>query len=163
LTRIQDKLAQVLSCKFSWIFSQISKQITQMETVIVECGIAGATLLAHPGAERNQQVRIRNNLLSNSGRDEIRGPGIAEKQTRTLPEVPPVCVAVSWASASVQVLGKLLDRLFVQSSHGSAFPANPINQVLGGSNVPSSCYLCIARLTQLLSKALKQVATWAAM
>jgi hypothetical protein len=72
-----------------------------------------------------------------------------------------VGVAVSWASASVQVLDKLLDSLFDQGSHGSAFPADPMDQVLSGPNVPSSCDLRIARLAQLLSKSLKQVAIWA--
>jgi hypothetical protein len=58
------------------------------------------------------------------------------------------------------VLDKLLDPLFVQGSHGSAFPVDPINQVLGGPNVPSSRYLRITRLAQLLSKSLKQLAIW---
>src|SRR5262249_32121078 len=157
---IQDELTQVLSCKLSRIFSQVPEQITQMDAAMVERRITGATLLAHPGAERNQQIRIRNNGLYNSGRDETGEAGIAEKQSCALSEVPPVRVAVSWASASVQVLDKLLDPLFVQCSHGHAFPANPIDQVLGGLNVPSRCYLCIARLDQLLSELFKQTAVW---
>jgi hypothetical protein len=44
------------------------------------------------------------------------------------------------------MLDKLLDHPFVQISDRSAFPANPMNQVLGRSNVPSSRYFCIARL-----------------
>jgi hypothetical protein len=72
-----------------------------------------------------------------------------------------VCATVSWASASIEVLNKLLDHPFVQSSDRSAFPINPMNQVLGRSNVPSSRYFCIARLAQLLSKPLKQAAIWA--
>jgi hypothetical protein len=72
-----------------------------------------------------------------------------------------VRAAESWASASIQVLDKLLDHLFVQRRNVSAFPANPMNQVLGGPNVPSGRYFCIARLVQLLSKLLNQVALWA--
>jgi hypothetical protein len=117
-------------------------------------------LLAHPGAKRNQQVRISNNLFYNSSRDESGAAGIVEKQMRALPEVPPVCVSVSWAPASVEVLDKLLDPLYVQCSQGSAFSADPMDQVLGGPNVSSSCYLRIARLAQLSNKTFKQVALW---
>ena len=102
-------------------------------------------------------------LLYDSGRDDIGEPGISEKQTRTLPDVPPVRAAISWASASIQVVGtnSSIDS-FVQRGDRSAFPTNPMNQVLGRSNVPPSRYLCIARLAQLLSKPFKQAAIWAA-
>jgi hypothetical protein len=161
LTGVQDKLSQALSIKPGWVLAQALQQITHMSAVIVERGITGTTLLAHPATERNQKGRIYNDLLYDSGCDEIGKPGIAEEQTRTLPDVTPVCASVSWASASIQVLNKLIERPVVQSSDRYAFPANPMNQVLGRSNVPSSRYFCIARLAQLLSKSLKQVATWA--
>jgi hypothetical protein len=113
LTRVQDKLPEALSIKPARIFSQALQQITHMGAVIIERGITGATLLAHPATERNQQGRIHNDLLYDSGSDEIGKPGIAEEQTRTLPEVTPMCAAVSWASASIQVLNKLIDHPFV--------------------------------------------------
>jgi hypothetical protein len=56
---------------------------------------------------------------------------------------------------------KLFDCPFVQLRNRSALPADPMNQVLGRSNVPASCDLCIARLAQLLSKPIKQTAIWA--
>ena len=59
------------------------------------------------------------------------------------------------------MMDKLLDRPFVQRGDRSTFPPNPMNQVLGRSNVPPSRYLCIARLAQLLSKPFKQAAIWA--
>jgi len=158
LTGVQDKLPQALSIKPFWIFSQALQQITHMGAVIVERGITGATLLPHPATERNNKGRIHIDLLYDSGCDEIGKPGIAEEQTRTLPEVTPVCATVPWASASIQVLNKLIDHPFVQSSDRSVLPTDPMNQVLGRSNVPSSRYFCVARLAQLLSKPLKQVA-----
>jgi hypothetical protein len=51
LTGIQDKLPQVLSIKPVRIFSQALQQIAQVEVVIIERGLAGATLLAHPATE----------------------------------------------------------------------------------------------------------------
>jgi hypothetical protein len=69
--------------------------------VTIESGIAGSTLFAHPATERNQQVRIDNDLLYTSGRDKIGKPSIAEEQTRTVPEITQMCVAVSRASASI--------------------------------------------------------------
>ena len=161
LTGIQDKLPQLVSIKPARIFSQVLQQITKVEAVVIKRGIARAALLAHPATERNQQGRIHNDLLYDSGRDDIGEPGIAEKQTRTLPDVSPVCAAISWASASIQMLDELLDHPFVQSGDRSAFPTNPMNQVLGRSNVPPSRYLCIARLAQLLSKPFKHAAIWA--
>jgi hypothetical protein len=92
--------------------------------------------------------------------DDIGEPGISQKQKRTLPDVSPVCAAISWASAAIQVPHKLLDHPFVQSGDGPAFSTNPMNQVLGRSNVPPGRYLCIARLAQLLSKTLQQAAIW---
>src|ERR1035441_482026 len=56
LTGIQDKLPQALSIKPVRIFSQALQQITDMGAVIIERGITGATLLAHPATERNQQI-----------------------------------------------------------------------------------------------------------
>jgi hypothetical protein len=47
--------------------------------VVIERGIAGATLLAHPATERNQQGRIDNDLIYASDRDKIGKPGIAEE------------------------------------------------------------------------------------
>lgn len=58
-----------------------------------------------------------------------------------------MCAAVSWASATTQVLNKFLDHPFVQGRDRSTFPANPMNQVLDRPNMPSSCYFGIARLT----------------
>jgi hypothetical protein len=69
-----------------------------------------------------------------------------------------MCVAKSWASASIQMLDKLLDYPFVQSSDRSTLLTNPMNQMLGRPNVAPSRYLRIASLAQLLSKPLKQVA-----
>jgi len=161
LTGIQDKLAQFGRIKPAWIFSQAFQQIAQVEAVIIERGIAGAALLAHPATERNQKDRINDDLLYASGRDDIGEPGVSEEQTRTLPEVSPVCAAISWAPASIQMPHEPLDHPFVQSGERSAFPTSPMNQVLGCSNVPPSRYLCIARLAQLLSKPFKQAAIWA--
>jgi hypothetical protein len=112
--------------------------------------------------ERNQKDRIHDDLLYAPGRDDICEPGISEKQKRTLSEVSPVCAAISWASASIQVPHELLDHPFVQSGDRSTFPTSPMNQVLGRSNVPASRYLCIARLAQLLSKPFKHAPIWAA-
>jgi hypothetical protein len=50
---------------------------------------------------------------------------------------------------------------FVQRRNRSSFPPKGMNQVFGRSNVPPSRYLCIARLTQLLSKLFKHAAIWA--
>jgi hypothetical protein len=162
LTGIQDKLPQLVSIKPAWIFSQALQQIAQVEAVVIKRGIAGAALLAHPATERNQKDRIQNDLLYASGRDDIGKPGISEKQKRTLPEVSPVCAAISWASASIQMPHELPDHPFVQSGDRSAFPTSPMNQVLGRSNVPPSRYLCIASLAQLLSEPFKHAAIWAA-
>ena len=129
-----------------------------MKAVIIKRGIAGAALLAHPVAERNQKDRIYDDLLFASGHDDIGEPGISEEQTRTLPEVSLVRAAISWASASNQVPHELLNHPFVQSGDRSAFPTGPMNQVLGRSNVPPGRYLCIARLAQLLSKTFQQAA-----
>jgi len=84
-------------------------------------------LLAHPATERNQKDRIQDDLLYASGRDDIGEPGISEEQTRTLPEVSPVCAAISWAAASIQVPHELLDLPFVQNGDRSAFLASPMN------------------------------------
>jgi DNA-binding transcriptional regulator YdaS (Cro superfamily) len=162
LTGIQDKLAQLVSIKPAWVFSQALQQLTQVKAVIIERGIAGAALLAHPAAERDQKDRIHDDFLSAPGRDDIGEPGISEKQKRTLSEVSRVCAAISWASASIQVPHEVLDHPFVQRGDRSAFPTSPMNQVLGRSNVPPSRYLCIARLAQLLSKPFKQAPIWAA-
>ena len=54
LTGIKDKLPQLVSIKPAWIFSQALHQIAQVEAVVIECGLAGAALLAHPAAERDQ-------------------------------------------------------------------------------------------------------------
>jgi hypothetical protein len=162
LTSIQDKLPQLVSIKPAWIFSQALQQIAQVEAVVIERGIAGAALLAHPTMERNQKDRIHDDLPYASGRDDIGEPGISEKQSRTLPDVSPMCAAISWASTSIQVPHELLDHPFVQSGDRSTFPTSPINQVLGRSNVPASRYLCIARLAQLLSKPFKHAPIWAA-
>jgi DNA-binding transcriptional regulator YdaS (Cro superfamily) len=162
LTGIQDKLAQLVSIKPALVFSQALQQLTQVKAVIIERGIAGAALLAHPAAERDQKDRIHDDFLSAPGRDDIGEPGISEKQKRTLSEVSRVCAAISWASASIQVPHEVLDHPFVQRGDRSAFPTSPMNQVLGRSNVPPSRYLCIARLAQLLSKPFKQAPIWAA-
>jgi hypothetical protein len=69
--------------------------------VTIESGIAGSTLFAHPATERNQQGRIDNDLLYKSRRDKTGKPGIVEEQTCTIPEIMPMCVAVSRASASI--------------------------------------------------------------
>jgi hypothetical protein len=66
--------------------------------------------------------------------------------------------AIPRASASIQMVNKILDKPFVQSSDRCAFPTCPMNQVLGGSNMPASRYLRIAGLAQLLSKPFKQAA-----
>jgi hypothetical protein len=161
LTGIQNKLPQLVSIKPAGVFSQALQQLAQAKAVTIERGIAGAPLLAHPGTERNQKDRIKDDLLYASGRDDIGEPGISEEQTRTLAEVSPVCAAISWASASIQVPNELLDHPFIQSGDHSAFPTSPMDQVFGCSNVPSSRYLCIARLAQLLGKPLKQAAVWA--
>jgi hypothetical protein len=115
LTGIQDKLPQLVSIKPAWVFSQALQQLAQMKAVIIERGIAGAALLAHPAAERGQKDRIHDDLLYTPGRNDIGEPGISEKQKRTLSEVSPVCAAISWASASIQVPHELLDHPFVQS------------------------------------------------
>jgi hypothetical protein len=158
LTGIQDKLPQHVSIKPAWIFSQALQHIAQGDAVVVQRGIAGAALLAHPATERNQKNRIHDDLLYTSGRDDIGGPGISEKQKRTFPDVSPVCAAISWASASIQVPHELPDHPLVQTGDRSAFPTSPMDQVLGRSNVPSSRYLCIARLAQLLSKPFQHAA-----
>jgi hypothetical protein len=72
-----------------------------------------------------------------------------------------MCAAISRASAAIQVPHELFDHPFVQSGDRSAFPTNPMNQVLGSSNVPPGRYLCIAHLAQLLSKPFEQAAIWA--
>jgi hypothetical protein len=69
--------------------------------VTIESGIAGSTLFAHPATERNQQGRIYNDLVYKSRRDKIGKPGIAEEKTCTVPEITPMCAAVSRASASI--------------------------------------------------------------
>jgi hypothetical protein len=51
LTGIQDKPPQVVSVKLVRILSEALQQIAQVEAVIIERGIAGATLLAHPATE----------------------------------------------------------------------------------------------------------------
>jgi hypothetical protein len=127
LTGIQDKLLQLVSIKPAWIFSQALQQIAQVEAVIIERGIAGAALLAHPGTERNQKDRIKDDLLYASGRDDIREPAISEEQTRTFPEVSPVCAAISPASALTQVPHELLDHPFVQSGDHFPFPVSPMD------------------------------------
>jgi pimeloyl-ACP methyl ester carboxylesterase len=68
------------------------------------------------------------------------------EQTRALPEVPPVCAAISWASTSIQVLDKLLDHRFVQGGDHLASTTCPMDKMLGCSNVPPRRDLCIARL-----------------
>ncbi len=113
LTRVQDKLPEVVSIERTRIFSQAFQQIAQVKVVIIERGIAGAALLAHPAAERDQKNRIHDDLLYDSGRDYIGVSGISKEQTCTLPEVPPVRAAISWASAPIQVLDKLLDHAFI--------------------------------------------------
>ncbi|MGO9435334.1 MAG: hypothetical protein ACLP00_13710 [Terracidiphilus sp.] len=70
-------------------------------------------MLSHPATERDQQNWIHDDLLYDSGRGYIGESDIAEKQTGTLPKVPPVRAAISWASASIQVLDKFLDHSFV--------------------------------------------------
>jgi hypothetical protein len=115
-------------------------------------------LLAHPATERNQKGRIHDDRLYASGRDNIGKSGISQKQKGTLPDVSPVCTAISWASAAIQVLHELLDHPFIQHGDRSAFPINPMNQMLGSSNVPPGRYLCIAHLAQLLSKPFEQAA-----
>jgi hypothetical protein len=162
LTGIQDKLPQLVSIKPAWIFSQALQQIAQVEAVVIERGIAGAALLAHPATERDQKDRIYGDLLFTSSRDDIGEPGISEEQARTLPDISPVCAAISWTSASIQMPHELFDHPFVQSGDRSALPTSPMNQVLGRSNVPPSRYLCIASLAQLLSKPFKQAPIWAA-
>jgi DNA-binding transcriptional regulator YdaS (Cro superfamily) len=162
LTGIQNKLTQLVSIKPTRVFSQALQQLTQVKAVIIESGITGAALLAHPAAERDQKNRIHDGFLSAPSRDDIGEPGISEKKKRALSEVSRVCAAISWASASIQMPHELLDHPFVPDVDRSAFPASPMNQVLGSSNVPPSRYLCIARLAQFLSKPLKQAPIWAA-
>jgi hypothetical protein len=70
-------------------------------------------------------------------------------------------MAIPSAPASFQMIDKLLDRSFVQRRGGFTFPPNPMNQVLGRSNVPPRGYLCIARLAQLLREPFKHVAVGA--
>ena len=113
LTRVQDKLPQVVGIERTRIFSHALQQIAQVNFVIIERGIAGAALLSHPATERDQQNWIHDDLLYDSGRGYIGESDISEKQTGTLPKVPPVRAAISWASASIQVLDKLLDHSFV--------------------------------------------------
>ena len=48
-------------------------------------------------------------------------PGVAEQQTCTLPDVPPVRAAIPWAPASIQMTDELFNRAIVLR-----IPAKPI-------------------------------------
>jgi hypothetical protein len=70
--------------------------------------------------------------------------------------------AVPYASASIQVVGKLPDESFLQTCNWYASSASPMNEMLGRAQMPASCELRIAHLGQRLGKSFKQVAGWAA-
>jgi len=54
-------------------------------------------------------------------------------------------------------MDKLVNHSFVQRGERSILPPNPMDQVLGRSNVPPCRYLCIAGLAQLLSEPFKHM------
>jgi hypothetical protein len=57
-------------------------------------------------------------------------------------------------------MNKLVNHSFVQRGDRSTLPPNPVDQVLGRSNVPPCRYLCIASLAQLLSEPFKRMTIW---
>ena len=71
---------------------------------LCKSGYAEITARRHIRAAEHQQNWFHDDFLYDSGRGYIGESGISEKQTGTLPKVPPVRAAIPWASASIQVL-----------------------------------------------------------
>ncbi len=67
----------------------------------------------------------------------------------------PMSAAKTRALATIQMLSKLFNERFAQGAESSALPTCPINEVFSSTDVSASSYLCVARLTQLLSKPFK--------
>jgi len=84
-------------------------------------------------------------VLSNAGTPEI-----PDKQTDAVLQLQPMRAAVPCASASIQMVGKLLDESLFQGRNWYASSASPMNEVLCRAQMPASRELCIARLVQLL-------------
>jgi len=82
---------------------------------------------------------------------------MAYKQTHTIP-LPPLARAGTGTSASIQMIGERLDNSLVHRCDRRTLSSRPMDKMFGRSKMAASCYLCIARLVQLLRKRFKQAA-----
>jgi hypothetical protein len=109
-----------------------------MKAVVVEGGIAGSPMLAHPATERYQYRRIFHGWLHDRGREKTDTLKAADEQACTLLQITPFCPTIAFTPASTEMADKFVDGMLTESLRQYALSAGPIEQVLRGSNVPAS-------------------------
>jgi hypothetical protein len=110
---LHSKVAQIGRVKLPRLCSEAVKQPADMDAISAESTLAGASQLAHPFTEVQEQDRVLRicNIIMEA--DDTHILQVSEKKTSAM-ELISICVAKVRACVTVQVATKPLNRLFGQ-------------------------------------------------
>jgi hypothetical protein len=135
-----------MSIKSACRMVNASQKIQDRDAVIVNNGIAGSALLAHPLSECNEERRILCRRLDSARDVNASTTKVSHEQAHTAQQnMPGLCrMTEAWAPAPIQVIVEVWNDLSVDTSWGNAFFISPINEVFCGADMSSGRDLRIA-------------------